>query len=265
MISGATSVVALLGRPVAHSGSPQLHNGWFAKLGLDWVYVALEVPEGREEAAVGAVRTLGLRGANVTAPLKERVVGGVDRLDTAARTTGAVNTLWWEGAALVGGNTDVAGLLASLRTSGVEVAGRRAAVIGTGGAARAATVALASAGAKELRIVGRDPERAERVRERCAAAFPAVATRTDPLVPGSLRGVELLVNAASGRVALLDELSLDVLDPHAAWVDLNYWDRDPPGLGRAAAAGFRTVTGDGMLKAQAALSFEAWTGLRPDG
>lgn len=265
MIAGTTSVVALLGRPVAHSRSPALHNAWFAALGLDWVYVALEVAEGRDDLAVDAVRTLGLRGANVTAPLKERVAAGVDRLDAAAEATGAVNTLWWDGSALVGGNTDVPGLLESLRAAGIEVAGRRAAVIGAGGAARAAGVALAGAGAVELRIVGRSADRVERVRARCAASFPSVLTRAEPLVPAALEGVDLLVNAASGRVALLDTLPLELLAPGAAWVDLNYWDRDPPGLRRAASGGLRTVTGDGMLTAQAALSFEAWTGLRPDG
>ncbi len=263
MISGSTGVVALLGRPVAHSQSPALHNAWFAAAGLDLVYVALEVPPGAEDRATDAVRTLGLRGANVTAPLKERVVAGVDALDADAAATGAVNTLAWDGPRLVGANTDVRGFARSLDEAGVDPAGRRAVVVGAGGAALAVGVALARGGVGSLLFVARRPERAERVGERCRPARPGIVVGAAPLEPGALAGAELVVVASSGRAEALDRVDPATLGAGAAWVDLNYWDPDPPGLRRAAEAGLRTASGDAMLRAQAALSFEAWTGRPP--
>lgn len=261
MIGGRTRVVALLGRPVAHSRSPALHNAWFAAAGLDWVYVALEVAEAHQDRAVDAVRALGLAGANVTVPLKERVVGSVDRLEPDAALTGAVNTLWWEGRRLVGANTDVAGFVASVREVGVDPRGRRAVVVGAGGAARAAVVGLLRDGA-DVRVAARRPDAAVALCEELSAKL-AGPLRADALEERAFSGADLVVVATSGRPAVLDTLELDRLGAGAAWIDLNYWDPDPPARLRAVARGLTTSDGSGMLRAQAELSFERWTGRRP--
>ncbi|MEZ4240348.1 MAG: shikimate dehydrogenase [Myxococcota bacterium] len=255
----ATRLYAVLGRPVRHSGSPALHNAWFAALGVDAVYLALEVPAGAEDRAVDAVRTLGLAGANLTVPLKERAVAAVDRLDPAAAAVGAVNTLAWaDDGALVGHNTDVDGFARSLAAAGVDLAGRDAVVLGAGGAARAVATAIARAGPARLRIAARRADAADAL----CAALP-VRAEPAPIATGAIAGADLVVVATSGRADAVAALDPAVLADGAAWADLNYWDPDPVGLRAAAARGCRTVRGDGMLRWQAALAFERWTGTLP--
>ncbi|MGH9078364.1 MAG: shikimate dehydrogenase family protein, partial [Acidimicrobiales bacterium] len=122
----------MIGDPVGQSLSPLLHNTAFAAAGLDWVYVAFPVAAGRGADAVAAVRALGLAGLSVTMPHKEAVAGAVDRLSEVAARLGAVNTVIRDGDAVVGDNTDGAGLLDSLRAAhGWAPAGRRCVVLGT--------------------------------------------------------------------------------------------------------------------------------------
>src|SRR4051794_22289568 len=113
-VSGGTPTAAVIGHPVRHSPSPILHNAAFAECRVDWVYVALDVAEGRGGAAVDAMRTLGLEGLSVTMPHKGDVAAAVDRLSPVAERLAAVNCVRWDGATLVGENTDGAGFLRSL-------------------------------------------------------------------------------------------------------------------------------------------------------
>ena len=136
----------MIGDPVAHSLSPAIHNAAFAATGLDWAYVALPVAAGRGSDAVRAATTLGLAGLSVTTPHKHDVIAALDRLGEEATRLAAVNCIRWEDGAAVGENTDGAGVTGSLRRDlGVEPAGRRCVVLGAGGAARAAVLALAGA------------------------------------------------------------------------------------------------------------------------
>lgn len=257
-----TAVYALLGRPVHHSRSPALHNGWFRAFGIDAVYVALEVPAGAEDRVVDAVRTLGLAGANATVPLKERLVGAVDRLTDDARAIGAVNVLVRDppDGALVGANTDAEGFCRSVEGAGHALAGRHVAIVGAGGAARAVAWGVAGRGAASVRIAARDPARGEALAVAVGAS-EACAVRSGPIDAGFVAGADVLVVATSGRAPAIAALDPAALAPGAVWVDLNYWDPEPIGLRAAAAAGCATVDGSGMLTWQAALAFELWTGI----
>lgn len=264
MITGSTRVYALLGRPVHHSRSPALHNAWFATHGIDAVYVALEIPEGAEERALDAVQALGLAGANLTTPLKERAFARLADLDPSARVIGAVNLLVRAGDRLCGANTDAEGFCRSVEARGIALGGRIAAVIGTGGAARAVAAGLAARGAREIRLLGRRPEAAGEIARGIRGAFPHVTLDTAAITTRAITGADLIVVATSGRAAAVSALDPSVLAPGAAWVDLNYWDPDPPGFAAAARAGHTTIEGTGMLVWQAALSFERWIGVLPD-
>jgi shikimate dehydrogenase len=233
-------VYAVFGRPVGRSASPALHNAWFARLGIPGVYVALEVPEGREDRVVDAFRTLGLAGANVTVPLKTAVAAQVDALDPDAAATGAVNTLVRDGDRVIGCNTDVAGFR---RTLGA-LRGRRAVIVGAGGAARAVARALDLDGAPYRTLSRSGP---------------------DPLVREAFAEAELVVNAASGRPAILDALLPSDVPRLVGMIDLNYWDPDPPGRSLAGSCGVPFRTGAAMLEAQAAEAFARWTGRDPLG
>ena len=224
--------------------------------------MALEVPPGSEDRALDAARDLGLAGANLTTPLKERALGRLE-LEPSARAIGAVNLVLRDGDRWIGANTDAEGFCRSVEARGVEIPGRAAAVIGTGGAARATALGLAGRGARALRVLGRRPEAARGVALAVEAAFPRVSCTVGPIGTNAIAGAEIVVVATSGRPSSVAALDPAVLAEGAAWIDLNYWDPDPPGFAAAAARGCVVVDGSGMLAWQAALSFERWTGILP--
>jgi len=259
-LGAETRLAAVIGDPVRHSLSPTIHNAGFQAVGLDWAYLAFEVPTGRGAAAVDAMRALGIDGLSVTMPLKGEVATAVDRLSPAAEALGAVNTVVREGSILVGENTDGAGFVQALRTDeGVEVAGMRCLVLGAGGAARAVIRALADAGAAQVIVAARRPE---------AAAKAAL------LAPGVGRvgtfdeadSSELVVNATPvGMGEVVDlERALPVpwerLGAGQVVVDLIYHPLVTPLVVAAREQGAVAVNGVGMLLHQAAIAFRLWTG-----
>lgn len=254
-VSGSTRVAAVIGDPIAHSLSPAIMNAGFAEAGLDWVFTAFRVPAGGAAGAIAAMRALDLGGLSVTMPHKAEVAEVVDRVTPAAEALRAVNCVGWEGSDLVGRSTDGDGLVLALRHEpGIDVAGLRVAVLGAGGAARSIVLALADAGAAEVLVVNRTPERA-------AAAVELAPQRARTADAGELHGCDLVVNATS--VGMGDgQMPLDaaLLRAGQVVVDIVYHPLTTPLLEAAAAVGARPVDGIGMLVGQAALAFSAWTG-----
>ncbi|MCU1373743.1 MAG: shikimate dehydrogenase [Actinomycetia bacterium] len=255
-----TRLAAVIGDPVRHSLSPAIHNAGFRAAGLDWAYLAFDVPAGGGAAAVEAMRVLGIDGLSVTMPQKAEVSAAVDRLSPAAEALGAVNTVVREGSVLLGENTDGEGFLNALRLDeGVDVAGMRCLVIGAGGAARAVVRALAGAGVAEVVVAARRPE----------AAALAVA-----LAPGVGRvgsadaadAADLVVNATPvgmGEVVdLTPTLPVEAsrLGAGQVVVDLVYHPLITPLVAAARQQGAVAVNGVGMLLHQAAIAFQLWTG-----
>jgi shikimate dehydrogenase len=268
-IGGATTLVGLIGWPVAHSVSPAMHNASFARLGLDWRYVPLPVEAGRVGDAVRGLRALGLRGANVTVPHKQAVIPYLDRLGPAAATIGAVNTITVEhDGALTGDNTDAHGFAADLRAHGVEPAGRRVLVLGAGGAARAVVYGLAEAGAAQITVLNRTPERAAELVADLQPAYPTCALGSGAR-PGDLSAhaaeAQLIVNCTSlGMSPVIDASPWEdgvPLAPGQVVYDLVYNPPHTRFMAQAAAAGAQAIGGLGMLIWQGALAFERWTGL----
>ena len=250
-----------MGDPVTHSLSPLLHNAAFASLNLDWVSVGFPVAAGTAAPAIRGMRALGIRGLSVTMPHKASVAALVDRRTEVADALGAVNCVVADAGVLVGHNTDGEGFVASLRRGAAfDPSGRRCVVAGAGGAARAVVYALASAGAAEVVVVGRTPERA-----RAAAAVAGVAGRTGVAADASV--AELVVDATptgmDGTAAVADAPLIDphLLGPGQLVVDLVYRPPVTPWLEAAAAGGARTLGGLGMLVHQAAAQVSLWTGL----
>ena len=258
-VTGRTRLAGIIGDPVRHSLSPTLHNAAFAAVGLDWVYLAFEVPAGGAAGAIDAVRSLGIDGLNVTMPHKADVAAAVDRLSPAARALGAVNTVVREGSVLVGENTDGDGFVQALRVDeGLDPAGMRCLVLGAGGAARSVARALHAAGAAEVIVAARRPE--------AAAAAAALAKGRVGAVEEA-DGVDLVVNATPvgmGEVTELDSPTLPVpaerLGPGQVVVDLVYHPLVTPLLTAARQQGAVAVNGLGMLLHQAAIAFRLWTG-----
>ena len=257
-------MAGVIGSPVTQSRSPLIVNAAFEAAGLDWAFVAFEVAPGQAAAAVNAARVLGLGGLMVTMPHKADVIPALDRLTPAARALGAVNSIGWEDEELVGHNTDGAGLVASLKIDeGIDVAGKRAAVIGAGGAARSIIWALADAGASEVVVINRTAS-AGAVAAELAGRVGRVGAESD------LVAADLVVNATSvGMGATIGADGPVPFDPGVLHegqvvVDAVYQPVVTPLLSAAAERGARTVDGIGMLVHQAALSLERWTGVAPD-
>ena len=252
MITGATRVAGVIGSPIAHSLSPALHNAGYAALGLDWVYVAFEVPAGGAVAALDGMRALGLGGLNVTMPHKSDVAAAVDHLTPAAAALGSVNTVVPERGGLLGDSTDGPGFLAALADEGFDPAGKRCLVVGAGGAARAVVFALGEAGAT-VEVSARRREAAVVAAELASAAVVG---------PEAADGADLVVNATPVGMTGNPGLPVDParLGPGQLVVDLVYEPRETALLTAAQARGASVADGVGMLVHQAALAFRAFTG-----
>lgn len=265
-ISGRTRTAGVIGMPVRHSLSPVIFNAAFEACGLDWAYLAFEVPEGAAGLAMGGMRALGLEGLSVTMPHKAAVLDALDELTDAAAELGAVNCVTRRGSELIGDNTDGPGLVEALRADeGLDVAGLRCGVVGAGGAGRAVARALGRAGAAAVLVANRSPGPAERA---AALAGPAGRVATVEEVTAA----ELVVNATplgmgvvvttSGEPEPLP-LDPDRLGAGQVLVDLIYHPTATPLLTGARERGVVAINGLGMLIHQAALAFRAWTSEEP--
>jgi shikimate dehydrogenase len=261
----------VIGYPLAHSISPRFQQPAFDRLGLDVTYRAYETPPEALPAFFAALRAEDWLGCNVTIPHKRAVLDLVDTVSDEARQIGAVNTVVKEpDGRLRGQNTDAAGFLRALtEDAGYDPAGRRAVLLGAGGAALAVAVALLRAGVERLWIANRTAERATAMRASLGLHFDPERVETVPLADDRLRDplaeASLLVNSTSVGMAHGPDpagtpLSPGLLGPHLLVYDLVYNPSQTPLLRAAALAGARTQEGLPMLVYQGALAFQLWTG-----
>ena len=255
-----TELYALLGRPVAGNPTQEMVEAAFAAAAIHARYVSLEVEPSSLEAAIRGVRALGFRGLHVTVPHKVAVARLVDRLLPAAELAGAVNCVKREDGALVGDNTDGKGFLAALRAV-LDPTGVDAVVIGAGGAARAIVAELALAGASKITLVNRSVARARELAER----VPVPCT-VEPLADGWRIPATADVVVQATTVGMDDEntrLPLEWAGGSGVAADVVIVPPQTAFLRDAAAHGYRTLDGLGMLVEQAVFGFEWWTGVTP--
>jgi shikimate dehydrogenase len=255
----------VIGWPVAHSRSPLLHGHWLAEHGIAGAYLPLPVRPERLAAALRGLVALGFAGANVTVPHKAAALALVDEADSLARRIGAVNLLVVRpDGRLEGRNTDAYGFLANLRQALPQWRAEAgpAVVLGAGGAARAVVVALAEAGAPEIRLLNRTRATAEALAETLGGPVRVLDWEARG---AALEGAALLVNTTSLGMSGQPPLDLDLvkLPPSAVVTDLVYVPLETPLLAAARVRGNPVVDGLGMLLHQAVPSFEAWFGVRP--
>jgi len=256
----------VVGHPIAHSRSPKIHGHWLRQYGIPGSYEAIDIAPDDVAAFLTSLSHRGFSGGNVTIPHKEAAFANAARRDDAAELIGAVNTLWLEDGALVGGNTDAYGFAANLDDYAPGWAGNGAAVVlGAGGAARAVVHALKERGVRDIRIVNRTLARAAELRDRFGAGITAHGAPTDDL----LADAGLLVNTTSLGMAGKEGGSDLPADPgrlpaHAIVSDIVYVPLETPLLAAARSRGLKTVDGLGMLLHQAVPGFERWFGRRPE-
>jgi shikimate dehydrogenase len=258
--TGSTAVFGVAGDPVAHSLSPKLHNAAFLALERDAVSIALRADASDAAVVVDALRRLGVRGLSVTMPLKAAVVKHCDERADVVELLGAANCLVrTDEGAVRAESTDGDGLLAAIAcVADRDVRGLRCMVVGAGGAARSAVVALAGAGVAEVVVLARRAEQARGVASLAEAAREG-STR-------DLEGVDIVVQATPvGMLGTAEERAtplVDALSLRAGQiaVDLVYHPRVTPWLARAASRGACPVGGVEVLVHQAALAISIWLG-----
>lgn len=265
-----TKYLGILGFPLSKSLSPKLHNAVFRKLGLDYLYLPLEIKS--EEALKKVMENMiyyNFVGFNVTVPWKEKVIQFLDELDESASLCGAVNTVALKEGKRIGYNTDGKGFMMSfLEEFGEPPLGKRVLVLGAGGSARSISVEMLSSGACFLLVVNRSVERGESLARDLNELFPG---RVDfiPLAElkrGKGREFDVVINTTSvGMYASEVDSLLWEEDFRAGQLvcDIVY---DPPVtrmLECAKRAGAKTLSGKGMLVYQAALAFKIWTNINP--
>lgn len=266
-LSGKGKIAGVIGWPIAHSLSPLLHGYWLDELQLDGALVPLAVRREDFAPVLSGLQCAGFRGVNVTVPHKEAAFAVAHDCDGAARAAAAANLLIFRpDGRIEARNTDSVGLRESLRENMGRLDGKTVTLLGAGGAARGAVLALEALGAAEIHLLNRH-----------AGKAAALASGLQPLVKSALSagGLEdwrkaapasdLLVNSTSAGMKGNPPLALDLalLNPSAVVLDIVYNPLETELLRQARARGHRVIDGLGMLMHQAAPSFEAFFGVRP--
>lgn len=250
-IDGRTEIYGIMGRPVAHSLSPAMHNAAFEALGLNKIYLAFEVED--VAAALTGLRALGIRGASVTIPHKEAVLPYLDEIDPVAAKIGAVNTLFFSEGRLRGLNTDWLGANRALAEK-MELAGSRVLILGAGGSARAIGFGLLEAGA-EIVIASRTPARGQ-------ALARALGCPWLPLAEAGRHRADALVNATPvGMGPATEAIPIDpeALPHFGVVMDIVYAPLATRLLRESRGAGCQVIDGLAMLLYQGVAQFELWT------
>jgi len=265
-ISASTGLCAVIGDPVGHSMSPQIHNAAFQAVGVDLVYVAFHVQKGDVRRALDGVRALGIRGLSVTIPHKLDIIACLDEVDPVARNIGSVNTVVHRQGQLQGYSTDGPGALRALAAEGVDPSGRRVLLLGSGGAARAIAFTLGTLDpSPQLEILGVVPAELETLGADLRSKTPmAVTTRSldAGALTEALAAAEVIIHATPIGMTPKTEASIvpaDQIRPTHVVFDVVYTPLETKLLRDAKAAGAKAVPGIGMFVQQAAIQFEMWT------
>ncbi|MFT8321869.1 MAG: shikimate dehydrogenase [Bacillus sp. (in: firmicutes)] len=270
-ITGKTKLIGLLGTPISHSKSPKMHNEAFAKLGLDYVYLAFDVNNEQLPKVIEGYRALNVRGSNVTMPNKTLVCNYLDKLSPAAEMIGAVNTIVNDDGVLTGHITDGTGYMRALKEAGIDIIGKKMTIAGAGGAATAICIQAALDGVKEISIFNRKDEnysRAEKTVQEINSKTDCKASLFDLDHTEALRneiadsviftnGTSVGMKPLEGQSVITDP---SMLRPDLIVSDVVYMPEKTKLLEMAEAQGCRIINGLGMMLWQGAKAFELWTG-----
>ncbi len=249
-----SNLIAVIGKPISHSRSPELHNPALKAVNSSAIYGRLCVSSVRE--ALDNAQSLGLVGLNVTAPFKEEAYGLVDVTTTEANLIKAVNTIEIKDNVKIGHNTDLYGIIESFRNAGCSVTGRKVLVIGAGGAARAAVAAFKSSECQVF-IVNRTLAKAELLAEEMKCR--AVALNSDEFVR-LMQSIELIVNTASTADRIIP---VELLSSRMVILESQY-SKGTALLNDAKRQGCKIIDGFSWLLFQGEAAFKIFNGTTPD-
>lgn len=272
-ITGHTGLLALIGSPVGHSGSPAMYNYSFERLGLDYAYVALDIKENEVKAAIDAMRLFHMRGCNVTMPDKVEAAKYMDELSPAAQIIGAVNTIVNDDGKLTGYITDGEGFVNNLKDHGIDIRGKKITVAGGGGAATAIQVQCALDGAREISIFNiKDAffERTLQTAEKIKKAVPEIVVNAYDIadterMTEEITSSDIFANATIVGMKPMENESvvkdLAAFRPGLVVCDAVYNPEETKLLREAKEAGCTCVGGKGMLLWQGVAAFKLYTGM----
>lgn len=271
-ITGKTGIFALFGSPISHSGSPAMYNYSFQRLGLDYVYVAIDVAEKDVEKMVEAARLFGFEGFNLTMPCKNETIKFLDEVSDEAKIVGAVNTVVNEDGKLKGYITDGIGFLDNLESKGILVRDKKVTIVGSGGAGTAIQVELAKRGVRELTILSRKNgffDRAVETAKKISAFNQDVKIRVrdsedTAIVTEEVRSSDIFINASIVGMKPREDDSVikdkSAFHKHLIVCDCVYNPVETKLLREAREFGLETVDGRGMLLYQGVKAFKLFTG-----
>ena len=257
-----TLKLALFGKPVEHSLSPRIHRAFAQQTGASVTYTAITAGPDTFTEAWNSFVAAGGCGANITLPLKQAAMAVADQLDDSARQAGAANTLLLQDRAWQAHNTDGWGLLADLDRLGIALEDRKILILGAGGAAAGILGPLLARQPEQLIIANRTLSKATALCQQHASPQLSAAQWQDIY---ELEQIDLLINAtAMGHQGTAPQLPVAGLEPAGQVYDLNYGVASAPLIALCHRKTLACHSGLGMLVAQAARSFELWTGQMPD-
>ena len=270
-IKGTTGLLALIGSPVGHSGSPAMYNFSFQYHNLDYAYMAFDIKEDQVPAALDAMRLFKMRGCNVTMPCKNKVAQCVDELSPAAKIIGAVNTIVNDHGHLTGHITDGIGYMQSLKDNDIDVIGKKMTIAGAGGAATAIEIQAALDGVKEMSIFNikdkfwaNAEETVKKIRENTDCIVNLYDLDDKDKLREEIADSYLFAQATGvgmkpleGQTVVPDET---YFRPDLIVTDTVYAPRETETLRLAKKAGCKTMNGLGMMLFQGDAAFHLWTG-----
>lgn len=257
-----TKTFAVIGDPIDHSLSPNIHNAAFRELGLDCTYIAYRIPKGELAAGIESLKTIKISGFNVTIPHKVDILSHIDEIDEVCKMVGAVNTVSNIDGKLKGYNTDMDGFLEPIKKRKLSVKGSSVLLLGAGGAARAIVVAFAKEKAKKITIANRTKQAAtELVEFAQKIGIPSEAKALGDIVNTS--DYKFIVNATS--IGLKNEpcpIPMDSVNQDTVVYDIVYVPMNTDFINQAKKRDAAIIYGYEMLLGQASRAFEIWHGIQ---
>jgi len=253
---------AVIGDPIDHSLSPNIHSAAFRELNLENSYIAYRIPKGELKDGVDALKKIKISGFNVTIPHKVSMMKYLDKMDESCSVIGAVNTVTNTEGILKGYNTDMDGFLDPFKKKDIKIQDKKILLIGSGGAARAIVAGFAKEKAKHVTIVNRTLENANNL----AQFANKIGLQADAIhiekIGNNLEDFDIIVNATS--IGLKNEtspISMESIKPETVVYDIVYLPMNTDFIKKAKEKGAIIIYGYEMLLGQAVRAFEIWNGI----
>jgi|LSQX01.3.fsa_nt_gb shikimate dehydrogenase len=270
-INGKTEIFSVIGNPIEHSLSPQIHNTIYEYMNLNYNYVPFKVDSAELKTAIQGIKSLGIKGFNVTIPHKQKIIPYLDKVSEEAMLVGSVNTVKTTDGKLCGYTTDGEGFIKSLNRNNVNIKGKKVLVIGAGGSSRSISIRMAAEEIRSIIILNRTTEKAKAICDIINKNIKPIAIAdvfNDTKFNIYSEEADIIVNTTPvGMYPNNEKCPIDSfisLRPDTVVCDLIYNPRVTQFLSKAENKGCKTINGWGMLIFQAIAAFEIWTNKKVD-